>query len=75
MYFHHQSLKAVQLLYKHHYIGVVENFNSNESEYATVYPCVEILRGRLGAPTDEEMILSQDLFETLYHNKIIPLQV
>ncbi|AOW26310.1 exosome non-catalytic core subunit [Candida albicans SC5314] len=53
-------------------LGVVENFNSNESEYATVYPCVEILRGRLGAPTDEEMILSQDLFETLYHNKIIP---
>ena len=33
---------------------------------------MEILRGRLGAPTDEEMILSQDLFETLYHNKIIP---
>lgn len=53
-------------------LGIVENFNSNESEYATIYPCVEILRGRLGAPTDEEMILSQDLFETLYHNKIIP---
>lgn len=53
-------------------LGIVENFNSNESKYATIYPCVEILRGRLGAPTDEEMILSQDLFETIYHSKIIP---
>ncbi|EMG45508.1 RRP43 Exosome complex component RRP43 [Candida maltosa Xu316] len=53
-------------------LGIVENFNNNQAEYSSVYPCVEILRGRSGAPTDEEMILSQDLFETIQHNKIIP---
>ncbi|RCK55988.1 Exosome complex component RRP43 [Candida viswanathii] len=55
-------------------LGISENFHNKQPEYATVYPCVEILRGRSGAPTEEEMILSQDLFETIRHNKIIPAE-
>lgn len=39
--------------------------------YSSVYPVVDISRGRSGAPTDEEMILSQKLYETILHNKII----
>ncbi|EER32565.1 hypothetical protein CTRG_04236 [Candida tropicalis MYA-3404] len=52
-------------------LGITENFYNKQPEYSTVYPCVEILRGRSGAPTDEEMILSQDLFDTIRHNRII----
>lgn len=39
--------------------------------YSSVYPVVDIARGRLGAPTDEEMILSQKLYETVLHSKLI----
>lgn len=59
-------------------LGVVETpkssiFESTDSEstYTSVYPVVEISRGRSGAPTDEEMILSQKLYETILHSKII----
>lgn len=59
-------------------LGVVETpkssiFESSDSEstYTSVYPVVEISRGRSGAPTDEEMILSQKLYETILHSKII----
>jgi len=40
-------------------------------DYTSVYPVVEVERGRVGAPTDEEMILSQKLYETLLHSKIL----
>lgn len=40
-------------------------------DYTSVYPVVEVERGRVGAPTDEEMILSQRLYETLLHSKIL----
>lgn len=57
-------------------LGVLEDLGNQSSQqgqhFATVYPQVEILRGRSGAPTDEEMIVSQDLFETFRHCKIIP---
>lgn len=59
-------------------LGVIETpkssiFESTDSEasYTSVYPVVEISRGRSGAPTDEEMILSQKLYETILHSKII----
>ncbi|KAI5951328.1 hypothetical protein KGF54_004402 [Candida jiufengensis] len=52
-------------------LGIVEELNSKE-DYHTVYPQIEILRGRSGAPTDEEMIISQDLFEIFRKVKIIP---
>lgn len=41
--------------------------------YGTIYPIVEIQRGRIGEPTDEEMHLAQTLHETIYHSKLIPL--
>ncbi|CAK7901460.1 exosome complex component Rrp43p [[Candida] anglica] len=41
------------------------------SNYTSVYPVVEIARGRSGAPTDEEMILSQKLYETILHNRLV----
>lgn len=62
-------------------LGVVETnktpefFDSDKTdqEFASVYPVVEITRGRTGAPTDEEMILSQTLYDTIFHLKLIPL--
>lgn len=61
-------------------LGVVETSKSpeffeelNDEEYASIYPVVEISRGRSGAPTDEEMILSQTLHDTIFHLKLIPL--
>lgn len=44
---------------------------SSLQDYSSIYPVVEIARGRSGAPTDEEMILSQKLYESVLHNKII----
>ncbi|KAG7195626.1 uncharacterized protein KQ657_003393 [Scheffersomyces spartinae] len=37
----------------------------------TIYPILEISRGRVGAPTDEEMSLAQKLFELIKINKVI----
>lgn len=64
-------------------LGVIEESKksqilSSESSlpsYSSVYPVVEIARGRSGAPTDEEMILSQKLYETVLHSKIIPSDI
>ncbi|KAI5960212.1 uncharacterized protein KGF55_004935 [Candida pseudojiufengensis] len=56
-------------------LSLVEELNSNsKEEYTTIYPQIEILRGRSGAPTDEEMIISQDLFEVFKKVKIIPYE-
>ncbi|ODQ81994.1 hypothetical protein BABINDRAFT_160207 [Babjeviella inositovora NRRL Y-12698] len=53
--------------------GIVEEKLSEQAlaEAASVYPVVEIARGRMGAPTDEEMILSQKLFETVHHAGVL----
>lgn len=40
-------------------------------DYTSVYPVVEVERGRVGAPTDEEMILSQKLYENVLHSRIL----
>lgn len=44
---------------------------SRLDDSATVYPVVEIQRGRVGAPTDEEMITSERLHNTLLHSGIL----
>ncbi|RLV93924.1 Exosome complex component RRP43 [Spathaspora sp. JA1] len=54
-------------------LGIVENYGETTDKYSSIYPVVEILRGRLGgSPTDEEMIVAQELHETIYHSKLIP---
>lgn len=60
-------------------LGIVEDghsdallSNGKKEEYDSIYPVVEIARGRSGAPTDEEMILSQKLYENILHSKVIP---
>lgn len=40
-------------------------------EHATIFPVVEVQRGRVGAPTDEEMVVSQRLHEYLLHSGIL----
>ncbi|SCV00846.1 LAMI_0G07690g1_1 [Lachancea mirantina] len=42
------------------------------AKYGAVYPVVEVERGRLGAPTDEEMILSQRIHDNIISSGIIP---
>lgn len=51
-------------------LGIVETEDTS-NEYTSVYPVIDILRGRSGAPTDEEMILSQNLYETILHTKVL----
>lgn len=41
--------------------------------YSSVYPVVEVARGRSGAPSDEEMILSQKLYNHILYLRILPL--
>ncbi|KAL6942799.1 hypothetical protein ACO0RG_001763 [Hanseniaspora osmophila] len=45
---------------------------STDSGYAPVWPQVEVERGRVGAPTDEEMIVSEKLYETILSSQVIP---
>lgn len=45
---------------------------NDAANYLSVYPVVEIARGRNGAPSDEEMILSQRLYNHVLHLRIIP---
>lgn len=52
----------------------INEFNQPIDKFTSVYPTVNISRGRSGAPTDEEMILSQKLYESILHNKILPLE-
>lgn len=52
-------------------LGIVETSGASP-EYTSIYPVVEILRGRSGAPTDEEMITSQKIYESILHANIIP---
>lgn len=42
------------------------------SRFAQVHPVVEVERGRVGAPTDEEMTLSQRLRDCVLHSGLIP---
>lgn len=45
---------------------------SESSKYTSVYPVVEVARGRQGAPSDEEQILSQKLYNYIYHLRLLP---
>lgn len=42
------------------------------ANYASVYPVVEVERGRVGACTDEEMTISQKLHDSILHSRILP---
>ena len=44
---------------------------NDSHEAASVYPVVEIARGRSGALTDEEITISQGLYEKILHSKCI----
>ncbi|CCK69198.1 exosome non-catalytic core subunit RRP43 KNAG_0C00850 [Huiozyma naganishii CBS 8797] len=46
--------------------------NSAVSRYTSVYPVVEVERGRVGACTDEEMALSQKLYNSVLRSKLLP---
>ncbi|CAN3375988.1 hypothetical protein DIURU_003236 [Diutina rugosa] len=52
-------------------VSLCEVDGTETGEFAPVYPVVEVLRGRSGAPTDEEMVLSQALYEHLYHAHVV----
>ncbi|CAB4253296.1 similar to Saccharomyces cerevisiae YCR035C RRP43 Exosome non-catalytic core component [Maudiozyma barnettii] len=45
--------------------------HSDITKYSSVYPVVEINRGRMGACTDEEMTTSQRLYDSLLHSHIL----
>lgn len=44
---------------------------TNNHQYTSIYPTVNIARGRSGAPTDEEMNLSQQMYEILLCSKTL----
>lgn len=46
--------------------------DNTPKNYLSVYPVVEIARGRNGAPSDEEMILSQKLYNFVLHLRLLP---
>lgn len=56
-------------------VSLCELEGTELGELAPIYPVVEVLRGRLGAPTDEEMVLSQGLYELLYHAHVVLRQL
>lgn len=43
------------------------------NQYSPVYPTVSVSRGRIGAPTDEEMNLSQRLYDLVLTSKLVPM--
>ena len=53
-------------------IGMNDVKNADLFNYTSVYPVVEVERGKVGACTDEEMTLSQKLYDYVLHSKILP---
>ena len=53
-------------------IGMNDVKNADLFNYTSVYPIVEVERGKVGACTDEEMTLSQKLYDYVLHSKILP---
>jgi exosome complex component RRP43 len=51
-----------------------ESTHGSLKDAASIYPNVEVERGRTGPPTDEEMILSQKLYHTFLHSGILSKQ-
>lgn len=52
-------------------IAPVDTINIAEDSFAPVWPEVVVDRGRIGAPTDEEMITSRQLYESVISGKYI----
>ncbi|KAL6929144.1 hypothetical protein ACO0SA_002484 [Hanseniaspora valbyensis] len=52
-------------------ITAVETANIDEESFAPIWPEVTVDRGRMGAPTDEEMIASRQLYENIISGKYI----
>ena len=46
--------------------------HSDITKYTSVYPVVEVERGRMGACTDEEMTISQRLYDGILYSKLLP---
>lgn len=51
----------------------INELSTDCDQYTSVSPTVSISRGRSGAPTDEEMNLSQQLYELVLTNKLLPV--
>ncbi|SCU99511.1 LAME_0G03444g1_1 [Lachancea meyersii CBS 8951] len=53
---------------------IVESYNETDraANFGQVYPVVEVERGRVGAPTDEEMTLSQRIYNCILHSGLVP---
>lgn len=49
-----------------------ELLSSAQQMFLPVYPIVETVRGRIGAPSDEEMLVSQKLYNYVLHSELIP---
>jgi exosome complex component RRP43 len=52
-------------------LGVSEVDNSYSNQYAQIWPEVVVNRGRLGAPTDEEMIASRLVYEDFIAGRFV----
>lgn len=52
-------------------VNVDDTKRSDITNYTSVYPVVEVERGRAGACTDEEMTLSQKLYDSMLHSKLL----
>lgn len=55
--------------------GLEDDFvveNQEAAKHTSVYPVVEVARGRQGAPSDEEQILLQKLYNLVYHMRLLP---
>ncbi|KAL3234279.1 Exosome complex component RRP43 [Nakaseomyces bracarensis] len=53
-------------------MALEEGSATSINNFTSVYPVVEVERGRVGACTDEEMTISQKLYQSLLHSRIIP---
>lgn len=66
-----EDAAAVNAVFAKEVESEIESKQARLDAYTSVYPVVEVERGRVGAPTDEEMILSQKLYETILHSGMI----
>lgn len=50
----------------------IEVDEKNSQSFSTIYPIVDIERGRISAPTNEEICLAQELQNMVFNSKLIP---
>ncbi|CAL9731632.1 exosome complex component Rrp43p [Monosporozyma unispora] len=53
-------------------ISLDDTKKTDLTNYTSVFPVVEVERGRAGACTDEEMTLSQKIYDSMLHSKLLP---